>query len=85
MNGLQTENVFTKTEDVRIQIYQYLKENHIAQVRLAKATGLSGTMISEVLRGHRKLTAENLAKINKDLGTHFTEIGGPTLQMGATG
>lgn len=80
------DNILSHAKDVRTKIRDYLKANHIAQLRLAEALLLTPGQISQVLNCKRPLTPTNLSKINLELGTNFTDdTAGPKLEMGATG
>lgn len=47
---------------------EFLEPMGISQYRLAKATGLSQTRISEIIRGKRSITIETALRLSKALG-----------------
>lgn len=47
---------------------RYLEPVGITQYRLAQATGLSQTRISEIIRGTRRITPETALRLSKALG-----------------
>ncbi len=47
---------------------EFLEPLSITQYRLAQATGLSQTRISEVIRGKRNITPETALRLSKALG-----------------
>jgi addiction module HigA family antidote len=48
---------------------EFLEPLHISQYRLAQATGLPQTRISEIVRGKRSITIETALRLSKALGT----------------
>lgn len=51
-----------------ILLTEFLEPLGISQYRLAQATGLSQTRISEIVRGKRAITAESALRLSKALG-----------------
>ena len=56
-----------------ILLTEFLEPLGITQYRLAQATGLSQTRISEIVRGKRAITAQTALRLSKSLGVddHF--------------
>ena len=56
-----------------ILLTEFLEPLGITQYRLAQATGLSQTRISEIVRGKRAITAQTALRLSKALGVddHF--------------
>jgi addiction module HigA family antidote len=52
-----------------ILLTEFLEPLHISQYRLAQATGLPQTRISEIVRGKRSITIETALRLSKALGT----------------
>lgn len=79
-------SILTATQDVRLQIRDYLRSMNIGQRRITTALNLSKTHVSEMLNAKRTLSAEHLQKINDELGTNFGEMPPPPqMTMAATG
>jgi len=51
-----------------ILLTEFLEPLGITQYRLAQATGLSQTRISEIVRGKRAITAQTALRLSKALG-----------------
>lgn len=51
-----------------ILLTEFLEPLGITQYRLAQATGLSQTRISEIVRGKRSITAETALRLSRALG-----------------
>lgn len=68
MNILET----TQEYDVRVIIRLYLKKSGITKRHLANGIDVSEGHLALILKLERKLTEENLDKINQVLGQHFT-------------
>lgn len=51
-----------------ILLTEFLKPLGISQYRLAQATGLPQTRISEIVRGKRSITTETALRLSKALG-----------------
>lgn len=63
---------------VQSKVAQYLKEQGIKQSWLAQKTGLTDNMISGILNGKRKMTADEFVRICKAIGKNpndFMEAG----------
>ncbi len=63
---------------VQSKIAQYLEEQGIKQSWLAQKTGLTDNMISGILNGKRKMTADEFVRICKAIGKNpndFMEVG----------
>ena len=63
---------------VQSKIAQYLEEQGIKQSWLAQKTGLTDNMISGILNGKRKMTADEFVRICKAIGkspNDFMEAG----------
>lgn len=63
---------------VQSKVAQYLKEQGIKQSWLAQKTGLTDNMISGILNGTRKMTADEFVRICKAIGKNpndFMEAG----------
>lgn len=56
-----------------ILLTEFLEPLGISQYRLAQATGLSQTRISEIVRGRRSITPETALRLSRALGVddHF--------------
>lgn len=52
-----------------ILLTEFLEPLGISQYRLAQATGLPQTRISEIVRGKRSITIETALRLSKALGT----------------
>jgi addiction module HigA family antidote len=52
----------------RILRQEFLEPAAVSQYRLAKATGLTQTLISGILRGHRGITATTALRLERALG-----------------
>jgi antitoxin HigA-1 len=52
-----------------ILLTEFLEPLGISQYRLAQATGLAQTRISEIVRGKRSITTETALRLSKALGT----------------
>jgi addiction module HigA family antidote len=52
-----------------ILLAEFLEPLGISQYRLAQATGLSQTRISEIVHGKRSITTETALRLSKALGT----------------
>ena len=52
-----------------ILLTEFLEPLHISQYRLAQATGLPQTRISEIVRGKRSITIETALRLSRALGT----------------
>ena len=53
---------------VQSKVAQYLEEQGIKQSWLAQKTGLTDNMISGILNGKRKMTADEFVRICKAIG-----------------
>lgn len=51
-----------------ILVTEFLEPMGISQYRLAKATGLSQTRISEIVRGKRAITIDSALRLSRALG-----------------
>ncbi|MBQ1555295.1 MAG: helix-turn-helix transcriptional regulator [Clostridia bacterium] len=63
---------------VQSKVAQYLEEQGIKQSWLAQKTGLTDNMISGILNGKRKMTADEFVRICKAIGKNpndFMEAG----------
>ena len=63
---------------VQSKVAQYLEELGIKQSWLAQKTGLTDNMISGILNGKRKMTADEFVRICKAIGKNpndFMEAG----------
>lgn len=63
---------------VQSKVAQYLEEHGIKQSWLAQETGLTDNMISGILNGKRKMTADEFVRICKAIGKNpndFMEAG----------
>lgn len=63
---------------VQSKVAQYLEEHGIKQSWLAQKTGLTDNMISGILNGKRKMTADEFVRICKAIGKNpndFMEAG----------
>jgi len=63
---------------VQSKVAQYLEEQGIKQSWLAQKTGLTDNMISGILNGKRKMTADEFVRICKAIGKNpndFMEVG----------
>lgn len=63
---------------VQSRVAQYLEEQGIKQSWLAQKTGLTDNMISGILNGKRKMTADEFVRICKAIGKNpndFMEAG----------
>ena len=63
---------------VQSKVAQYLEERGIKQSWLAQKTGLTDNMISGILNGKRKMTADEFVRICKAIGKNpndFMEAG----------
>jgi len=62
---------------VQSKVAQYLEEQGIKQSWLAQKTGLTDNMISGILNGKRKMTADEFVRICKAIGKNpndFMEV-----------
>lgn len=53
-----------------ILLTEFLEPLGISQYRLAQATGLSQTRISQIVRGKRAITTDTALRLSKALGVH---------------
>ena len=63
---------------VQSKVAQYIEEQGIKQSWLAQKTGLTDNMISGILNGKRKMTADEFVRICKAIGKNpndFMEAG----------
>lgn len=65
MNTTKAHEPITPGE---ILLTEFLEPLGITQYRLAQATGLSQTRISEIVRGKRRITSETGLRLSRSLG-----------------
>jgi plasmid maintenance system antidote protein VapI len=75
----------TKDQDVREQIYDYIKNRGIAVAFVARHLHCSTHHLTEILKCRRVLTSENLKLINEKFETDFKAHESPASPMKATG
>ncbi len=61
---------------VQSKVAQYLEEQGIKQSWLAQKTGLTDNMISGILNGKRKMTADEFVRICKAIGKNPNDFMG---------
>ncbi|MFZ2963537.1 MAG: HigA family addiction module antitoxin [Rhodoglobus sp.] len=66
---MATTKVHAPITPGEILLTEFLEPLGISQYRLAQATGVSQTRISEIIRGKRSITTDTGVRLSRELGT----------------